>query len=179
MQDIKKYTLTITSVLLLGFCLVLSCKSSAKQLNYKTQFPFSKAKYIEVLSYTNRFLWDTLEGTRSKEIIDSGKIRLNSKMIIDHIKLKSGQDSILFDALFGDHCPDKDIRMADCYFPRHAFVFYDHQDSAFAYIEVCLECHQYKVTNGTPFLGLCPERTEKIFSFLQSIGITYLKEERI
>lgn len=33
---------------------------------------------------------------------------------------------------------------ADCYYPRHAIIFYNEADSVIGLIEICLECDAYR-----------------------------------
>lgn len=70
-------------------------------------------------------------------IIENGELH---KSVIDRngVLLDVSQVDRLLDAVARPHS-DFDVRAA-CYFPRHAFVFFDEKHQPVAFVEICFSC---------------------------------------
>jgi len=138
-------------------------------------YPFNKAARIEVLSYPDRTLWDTIQHGSHKylnyDIIQNGKLRLDTAMIRERVTLTQEQTDTLQHIFYNVRCDFREIN--PCYYPRHSIIFYDKDDNAFASFEVSLACLTYNTTKGFSYIDYCFRKNQELESFFLEIGIRY------
>ncbi len=142
---------------------------------FEETYPFSEAEYVEIISYPVRHIWDTTNRDGytyiNDGVIKDGKIRIDKSKIIDRVKLSEGETQGLFEVLYNTECTEV-LEMA-CYDPRHAFIFFDRNNKAFASIEICLDCLNSEVTEGITYFDWCFEKETEVSDYLKSVGVTY------
>lgn len=133
-------------------------------------YPFSKAVRIELFSYPDRMEWDQNKKHESS-ILQNGKMDVKLKKIKERKKLSSSEQTELFNILYKSTCDQK--APMRCYAPRHALVFYDSSQKAFAFIEICLACRTAKVSEGISVDIGCRTRIMELNAFFERVGIKY------
>lgn len=82
-------------------------KSISKIIN-KRDFPIKKFSKIELVSYYNRVVWDTLkykgESPSYKLVVDNYKLTFDSTMIQERVILNRSQEKELINLLISDTC---------------------------------------------------------------------------
>ncbi len=116
-------------------------------------FPFSKADKVELIFYKEA----QEGGTNLKQI---SKIPYKKK-----VKLNENEKEEVFEILYKDNSIIHS--MAACYAPRHAFVF-TKQNDTIGIIEVCLECSQFRVTEGIKHPEMSYGMATKLDKFFKS-----------
>lgn len=146
-----------------------------KQSDGFSAFPFNKALRIEVLSYPNRSIWDTIQNSNSRylnyNIIENGVVRLNTSKIRDRIELTQEQSDTLQHILYNVRCDFREIE--PCFNPRYSVIFYDHTDAAFAALEISSDCLTYNTSGEFSYIDYCTEKNKELISFFKEIGIRY------
>ncbi len=143
-----------------------SCGSSSKEV-----YPFSKAKKIEVISYTSgRESWD---GPDYSQYISGGKIAFSDSKIKERAELNESQKNDLYEFLFEDDCPFY-ASVSKCYDPRHIVLFYDKEGNIFDYFEACLECGGSEA--GFEHNEVCIQRTGNLIEIFAEAGIKHFGE---
>ena len=149
------------------------------QFSYDTTYPFGQSYKIEIISYSDRMVWDTIpnkkNGTRvNNTLIKNGKLNFDLNKIIDRVTLNIEQQEILFNTLYNTDC-GPDIAVAGCFQPRHLIVFYDKNNYAFSYIEICFQCYQTRQPEGINIIVgyLCYEKISDMIDLFKKVGITY------
>lgn len=106
-------------------------------------FKLDRLSKVEILSYPNRILWDTISFNGmipfDKELISNNKLTFESKFIKERINLNKEQILELTQLMSSDSCEPKEM-VAACYMPRHLILFKDKKDTIIAYNEICIEC---------------------------------------
>jgi len=161
-------TLAIAALL---FSMFAACHSKPA-IPADKQLPFATAQSIEVIAYPNRQMWDKRSDQSS--LIRKGVIGISPARIKERATLTKPLQSQLYRALYKKPC--KDAIVAACYEPRHAFIFYDAHHKAIAYLEICLDCYNYRATAPYVIEGLCPEKIREITTILRQAGIKYFGE---
>lgn len=107
-----------------------SKSTNQKVLGQRIDWP--QTPYAEV-----RGFFYNAEGNGSVPIIEDGELH---KSVLDRngVLLNASQIERLLDAVARPHS-DFNFRVA-CYFPRHAFVFFDEMHHPVAYVEICFSC---------------------------------------
>lgn len=131
-------------------------------------YPFSKAKTIRVISYSNRMTWDP-----DSEIIKDGILVLDVAKIKEHVTLDEKLQQRLYEFLFVDECPVMSSS-SKCYDPRHLVLFHDEKGKVLNYFEVCLECGSAEA--NFEYNEVCNERMGKLKSIFKDAGIKYFGE---
>lgn len=62
-------------------------------------------------------------------------------------------------------------RVADCYDPHHAILFYKN-GKIIAYYEFCLECGKAKQSDNLRFPAFCLEKASALAALLESFGVS-------
>lgn len=169
--------------LISSFCILLFLSCSKKEndkgkqnviesYDFETTFPFSSAKKVILISYPDRMLWDTVVKGPDQmytQIIENGKLKIDTSRIIDKAYLDKNQTKKLFDLLYNYKC--KDTMIAACYMPRHAFVFYDDKDKAYASIEICFGCMRSNESKGVKEFMYCEKQIADLQTFSESVGV--------
>lgn len=137
----------------------------------ESTYPFSEAARIEIVSYVNRTLWDSLD---NKALVKEGVLNIAAKYIREKKTLNKEQGNKLFNYLFVEDCAIISSE-SKCYDPRHIVLFYNNEDKVFNHIEVCLECGN--ADGDFTFNEICPERSEALAAIFQDVGIKYFGEE--
>lgn len=140
-----------------------------------SSYPFSEASSIELFSYPDRMSWDTLtqkHGTYfNVNILSNGKMDVDPNQIRERIVLSQDQKHKLFNLLFNIQC--KWEGGSACFEPRHALVFYNKDQQAFAFIEICLKCAAVRTSDKVNFGGLCYPKIIELSKLFESFGIKY------
>jgi hypothetical protein len=117
-------------------------KSASKVIN-RRDFPIKNFSKIELVSYHNRILWDTLryKGERPsyKMLADNYKLTFDSTMIQERVILNKSQEKELLNLMISDACVPEEISAA-CYDPRHMILFRDNKNRIIGYNEFCINC---------------------------------------
>jgi hypothetical protein len=161
-------------------------------------FPFNKAKKIVLIAFPGEFdgllkKGDNRSYDEANGIIKEYKVRLDtlefsykvkeevvldekgrneiSNILINHKLKKIPKGSFL-------------VRMTNCYVPRNAILFFDENDEALCYYEICFQCWG-TVMNPDPAdlnkysdIQECHGRLDIIKDFFSKNGIKYGVEER-
>ena len=136
----------------------------------QTNFPFSKAFRIEVISFDSKLgktpiANDTIYYSKTKEAVVLSTIYINKLTDILYNYNYSKKTNVFTETTVG------------CYYPRHAIIFLDNSDKIFSYIEICLECEQIKTSLTTENTGhFCKGKYNLLKEFFVSIGIKYYKD---
>lgn len=146
------------------------------KINIDTCYPYNVSSYIRVFSYPNRHLWD---GKKLKpgvfkfndELLKNGKLNFDTSKIEEKITLNKSQTNLLFQFLH-NKCCGSDI-VASCYDPRHLIVFYDKNNKAIEYIEICLSCSNIYTSKKVPEICTCPAKMDSFHTLLKEFGINY------
>ncbi|WP_281635883.1 hypothetical protein [Flavobacterium marginilacus] len=117
-------------------------KSVSKTIN-KRDFPIKKFSKIELVSYYNRIIWDTVKykGERAsyKMLVDNYKLTFDSTMIQERVVLNKNQEKELLNLIVCDTCVPEEVSSA-CYDPRHMILFRDNKNRIIGYNEFCINC---------------------------------------
>ena len=125
-------------------------KSISKIIN-KRDFPIKNFSKIELVSYYNRVLWDTIkykgEQPSYKFLVDSYKLTFDSTMIQERVVLNKSQKKELLNLLISDTCVPQEMQ-AGCYNPRHMILFRDDKNRIIGYNEFCIDCVGSRYSNN-------------------------------
>ena len=117
-------------------------KSISKVIN-KREFPLKNFSKIELMSYYDRIMWDTVkykgEQPFHKILVDDYKLTFDSTKIQERIILNKIQDKELLNLMISDTCVPEELSAA-CYKPRHMILFRDKKNRIIGYDEFCIEC---------------------------------------
>lgn len=117
-------------------------KSVSKTIT-KRDFPIKNFSKIELVSYYNRIIWDTVKykGERPsyKMLVDNYKLTFDSTMIQERVVLNKTQEKELLNLMVCDTCVPEEMTAA-CYDPRHMILFRDAKNRIVAYNEFCINC---------------------------------------
>ena len=94
-------------------------------------------RYGEVRGYIYN-----LDGQTGVPIVKNGRLD-NSVLNSNGARLTASQVERLLNAVAQPHPKHPVMR---CYFPRHAFVFYDGASRPVAFLEICFECFGYRTS---------------------------------
>ena len=149
---------------------------------YDTTYPYSIAKYIKVISYPNRTIWDCKKISPgafqfNSMVVKDGKLNFDLSKIIDNVTLNTEQANQLFDILQNKTCLS--IEADACYEPRHLIIFYDKNDRIIEYIELCLGCVNYRISEKMAQFDMCNSKMRLLNGFFVKIGIKYFKDLKL
>ena len=113
------------------------------------------AGYVEVRAYLYN-----LEGEQAAPILEQGKLNA-SVWNPKGVALNKKQMAKVLKAV-ADHYPASLAPAADCYRPRHAFIYYDSEHKPIGAIEICFSCRNYRMS-WTPPGPVDFKRMKKIF----------------
>lgn len=117
-------------------------KSISKTI-IKRDFPIKNFSKIELVSYYNRIIWDTVKykGERPsyKMLVDNYKLTFDSTMIQERVVLNKSQEKELLNLMVCDTCIPEELTSA-CYDPRHMILFRDSKNRIVGYNEFCINC---------------------------------------
>ena len=158
----------------------------------RQMFPFNKTKRVLAIAYQNYEFKDAhnsentvSENTKDycdranvlkKWVVDAQKSQ--TYCAIETIELNNTQiDSLSNTLLNYTASGGSSFSVVGCYTPRHALLFLDADEKIIAWIEICFQCSQMKVSyeaaEDVPFDTRCKERRDAIKAFLRKIGIVY------
>lgn len=149
----------------------------------KKRYPFDKMISIKVVSFkplNKKIEWGIPKRNGQVDLTKLFEVKtLNSKQTaklldllvnINYIPLPPTQTDI--DSI--DQIIERDIRISDCYTPRHAILLLDASGKVFSYIEICLECLRYKTQPKDLEIGdFCYEKYTMLEDFFRDLGIAY------
>ena len=158
----------------------------------RQMFPFNKTKRVLAIAYQNYEFKDAhnAENTASENTKDyCDRANVLRKWVVDAqkgqtycaieaIELNGTQiDSLSNTLLNYTASGGSSFSIVGCYTPRHALLFLDNDEKIIAWIEICFQCSQMKVSyeaaEDVPFDTRCKERRDAIKAFLRKIGIVY------
>ncbi|MCW3084092.1 MAG: OmpA/MotB domain protein [Bacteroidetes bacterium] len=137
----------------------------------QTHNVFPSKKYVKVIGYTFNKEFD------GKMEYDESVIDPKTKKLIKNVdsvkyKLSPAQaDTLLM--ILNDKSTFREGE-SGCFFPHHAFVFYDAANKPVAYVNICFNCQQiysapqYSTAN---FGGLSEKGDEALFLFCHNLGM--------
>lgn len=157
---------------------IKNTNTTKRLLNY----PFNKAKTIMVIAFESNFRLNNKPNYSSP----SHALIQNDSLELKHLKqiitLDSNQVNQLTNIIFnygkGKHCYANARTVQGCYFPRHAIVFADSNNSIIDFFEICFECDFYLTKNKLleNSLSKCNNQLSLIKKYLEQIGITHWKD---
>ncbi|KAF2517728.1 hypothetical protein [Flavobacterium foetidum] len=116
---------------------------SISKIIHKREFPINNFSKIEVVSYYDRIMWDTLEYKNEqpfrKVLVDNYKLTFDSTKIKERVILNKMQEKELLNLMICDTCVPEELSAA-CYKPRHMILFRDSKNRIIGYDEFCIEC---------------------------------------
>ncbi|MWB94749.1 hypothetical protein GON26_10265 [Flavobacterium sp. GA093] len=141
---------------LIAFLFFISCKNektidsgkievvnSLSRIIKKRDFPLKNFSNIELVSYYNRVVWDTIKvndkSPFNKILVDNYRLTFDSLMIQERVTLNKIQEKELLNLMISDTCSTGETP-ADCYKPRHMILFRDHKNRIMGYSEFCIAC---------------------------------------
>ena len=133
-------------------------------------YPFEKAMHVQLVSYKTRdsgYLYAKLPMKHHK--VDYSRLK-------EVISLSKKQIESLTDILYnyGFKGDDHFITHMMCYDPRNAILFVDSTGKAFAFLEICFECHDYRVSSKSIKTGdFCEQKYDLLKAFFRKVGISY------
>jgi len=141
-------------------------KSVSKVIK-KRDFPLNNFSKIELVSYYDRILWDTLsykgEQPFRKVLVDNYKLTFDSTVIQERIILNKIQEKELLNLMVCDTCVPQEISAA-CYKPRHMILFRDNKNRIIGYDEFCINCvGSRSSTNLDGFQKYCYSDMSELF----------------
>jgi hypothetical protein len=178
-------------IIILTSILIFSCKNGETQNELgvpivksvskgiiKRDFPLKGISKIELVSYYDRILWDTLKykGERpfEKELVDNFKLTFDSTMIQERVILNKKQEKELLNLMVCDTCVPQEMSAA-CYNPRHMILFRDIKNRIIGYDEFCISCiGSRSSTNLDGFQKYCYSDMSALF---KKFGIKYFVED--
>lgn len=117
--------------------------NSLSRIIKKRDFPLENFSKIELVSYYNRMVWDTIKinGKHpfNKKLVDNYRLTFDSLMIQERVTLNKIQEKELLNLMLSDTCSTGETP-ADCYKPRHMILFRDHKNRIIGYSEFCIAC---------------------------------------
>jgi len=136
-------------------------------------FPFNKAVNVVLVSFKE----DHLIPVKNKSITDS--------LVLERTTLSVKQTDSLTNILYNiGYTPVRAkyrylfFDAYQCYEPRNGIVFIDAAGDAFAYIEICFQCHGTRTSSKAVKLGeFCSTKFELLKAFFLQTGITYGTEK--
>jgi hypothetical protein len=154
------------------FFFLLVMNSCNFQRKSEIDLIFEQTKKIEILAYSNRNEWDSIDNTDFYKLnyINNNIIEIKEKYLKSRIVLNPSQQNILKNSLI--NCKTKNW-VAACYDPRHSILFYNEKDEIFGYIEICFECNRVESTSNLKFISECVLSQEELF---KEYGITYFND---
>jgi hypothetical protein len=134
-------------------------------VEHPSAFPFEP--YQKVIAYAfNQY------STSSGKMFDMPIVQEDGSIVstaeLPGITLNQTQIDTLF-SLLNAPVSGSDLR-AKCYDPRHAIVFYNANDSAYAYFEVCFACSNYEFFPEAKYI-LNSGNLNRIKRFMKDIGL--------
>ncbi|MDJ1481979.1 hypothetical protein QNI16_15870 [Cytophagaceae bacterium YF14B1] len=163
-------------------------------------YPFNKVKRIEVISFENEENEISEETEQSLPEIEyiPAKPDINNDSVIEirtepiykiktdslPVKVNRTRDSLILsdsqinkltDILYNYSYHNGRVMqtISLCYTPRHKIVFYNVQNKAFAFIELCFECQNEEHSPKVQLGDFCSEKWDLLKNFFREIGITY------
>lgn len=143
---------------------------AARNKNY----PFNKAKRIKLISYI-----DPTTDFSTPFPVKNGK--LDQTKIREQKTLEVNQINALTNILFNigrtpvPHLAYKVVNIgASCYEPRNGIVFFDSNDRAFEYIEICFACRRSRTSSERVKVGEeCEQKHDILRDFFLKQGLKF------
>jgi len=180
----KKYALSLILLTLISFkaqtqeqCVRTTDKKVEDILK---DFPFNQAKRIKVVSFKSNKEDIVYEIPKIKGRVDLDKLfevktlnRENTSTLLD-LLVNINYIPITDPDLKNDSVETREVEVTMCYLPRHAILFESNNGEVFGYIEICIECRNYKAYPDNMNIGdFCLEKYELLEDLFRNIGIVY------
>jgi hypothetical protein len=165
-------------------CLRKNKYSPAQRLKF---YPFNKAKQVKLVAFEDYLgaqpnvqitIGDTIKTPNYDSIwkarVPFKKAGVDYSTFKEIKTLNKTQVDQLTDLLYniGYAGPKQVEPGSKCYDPRNAILFIDSRGRTFAYIEICFECQEYRVSSKKLMLGeFCEQKLDRIKSFFKSAGV--------
>jgi hypothetical protein len=177
-------------------CMFKHNYTSEKRKNF---FPFNKTKKIVLISFEHQeprddyIITDTSRNAKElAQVVNQDQDEPPRSIIeMQHVYSQitkerrtlspSGIDkltNILYNFGYKSTKSYKGLQIAEtgynCYNPRNAILFLDDHDLLIAYIEICFECHQRRVSSEKIKLGeFCNQKYDMLRKFFNASDITF------
>ncbi len=139
-------------------------------------YPFKNATEIKLISFD---LPDSLyaggELPLTNGFIDNNKV-------IEDIKLSPFQIDSLTQILYNINYKGffYTIYESQCYSPRNAIIFNNLKGKTIAFIELCFECHNHRLSSKKVKSGdFCDEKYEQLRTYFRQCGILFGTQEKV
>ena len=165
-------------------CLRKNKYSPAQRLRF---YPFNKAKHVKLVAFEDYLgaqpnvqirIDDTIKPPNYDSIwkarVPFKKTEIDYSTFKEIKTLDKTQVDQLTDLLYniGYAGPRQIEGHAKCYDPRNAILFVDTRGRTFAYLEICFQCQEYRVSSQKLMMGeFCEQKTNLIKSFFKTAGI--------
>jgi hypothetical protein len=143
----------------------------------KTKFPYNDAETIKLVSFKHDYSVhepDTVEVPIYKPEIPRTNGKIDLTRMFEVKTLDSRLTEKILDILVNYDNEHRSMVVTFCYEPRNGILFLDKGNNVLGYVEICFECHQYKVEPSTMAVTLfCIEKFDALRSIFKEAGVTY------
>ena len=151
------------------------------QLNERLSFfPFDKASKIAIASFDVMVV-----SAKARKELHWGLPTINDTISLSRLEqikvLNASEVAKLTDIMYNT-CSRWTITektAMGCYFPRNAILFLDSAGRAFAYMEICFECHGTKNSGGIKQINECDIMYQDLQAYFKSLGLKTSASELI
>ncbi|PWV57013.1 hypothetical protein [Chitinophaga sp. S165] len=152
------------------------------------RYPFNTSDVVQFISFDlNGLATITADGEIKLNSSDPGLLELDTLTgnyistvkplsVKDVVSLTMSQIDTLTDILYnhGFAGPIYSSRSNECYSPRNAIIFRDNDGKALAFIELCFECKETRLSDERISPGeMCDEKLDMIKTLFGKVGIRY------
>ncbi len=130
-------------------------------------YPFSNASTIRVVSFKKNHLVGSTLPKKGKEVDLSG--------LFENVLLEKNDIDTLTSILYNIGYKGEFYSIfKGCYEPRNAILFLDSKGKVFSYIELCFECHEFRVSSNKVVSGqFCVDKYDMLASFFVNRRVEY------
>lgn len=167
-----------------------NCKRTANETfpSRMTRYPFNSSATVQFISFDlDGLVVITADGEITLHSSDPGLLELDTLTgkytstvkplsVREVIRLTMPQLDTLTDILYnhGFVGPITGNAHRDCYSPRNAIIFRDSNGKVVAFIELCFECMETRLSDENISLGeMCDEKLNMIRDLFRKTGIRY------
>lgn len=155
-------------------CIKRTTKSFAARLK---NYPFNITTRIQLVSFEGireskgNFAYKNDSLPRQNDTICYSKLK--EVVTLNFLQIDTLTD-ILYNYVYRGEINPYIISKSMCYNPRNAILFLDSTGKAFAYIEICFECHQMFASSKDIWIGdKCDEKMGILKKMFRRFGIEY------
>ncbi len=152
------------------------------------RYPFNSSEAVQFISFdSDGLVTITAEGEIKLNSSDPGLLEFDTltgkyissakpPSVREVVTLTMSQIDTLTDILYNHGFAGQIIGTAhrDCYSPRNAIIFRDSNGKALAFIEICFECTETRLSDERISLGeMCDQKLDMIKVLFSKVGIKY------